>query len=55
MRRQPTSKTEMVIKVLKGIGAIMKSLINVTAYFDTIRRDKIKRELRKKQVGLESL
>jgi len=37
----------LVIKVLKGMGVIIKSPIDVTAYFDTIRRDRIKRELKK--------
>jgi hypothetical protein len=45
----------LVIKVLKGMGAIMKPPADVTAYFDTIGRDRIKRELKKEQAGLESL
>lgn len=45
----------LVIKVLKSIGAIMKSLTDVIAYFDAVRRDRIKRELKKEQAGFESL
>jgi len=41
--------------VLKGISAIIKSLVNVIAYFNAIKRDKIKRELKKEQASLESL
>jgi hypothetical protein len=45
----------LVTKVLKGMGAIMKSPADVTAYFDAVGRDRIKRELKKEQAGLESL
>jgi hypothetical protein len=45
----------LVIKVLKGISAIMKPLINVIVYLDTIRQDRIKQELKKEQASLESL
>jgi hypothetical protein len=45
----------LVTKVLKGMGVIMKSPIDVIAYFDAIGRDRIKRELKKEQAGLESL
>ncbi len=45
----------MVTKVLKGMGAIIKSPAYVTAYFDAVGRDRIKRELKKEQAGLESL
>jgi hypothetical protein len=38
--------------VLKGIDAIIKSLANVIAYFNAVRRDKIKQELKKEQAGL---
>jgi hypothetical protein len=37
----------LVIKVLKGMGAIMKPPVDVTVCFNTIRRDRIKRELKK--------
>ena len=42
-------------KVLKGMGAIMKPPSDLTAYFDLVRRDKVKLEMRKEQAGLESL
>ncbi|PVH71241.1 hypothetical protein DL98DRAFT_597090, partial [Cadophora sp. DSE1049] len=42
-------------KVLKGMGAIMKPPADLTAYFDLVRRDKVKLEMRKEQAGLESL
>lgn len=45
----------MVTRVLKGMGAIMKPPIDLTAYFDLIRRNRVKRELKKEQAGLESL
>jgi hypothetical protein len=45
----------LIAKVLKGISAIMKPPIDLIAYFDLIRRDRLKRELKKEQVGLESL
>jgi putative N-acetylmannosamine-6-phosphate epimerase len=37
----------LVTKVLKGMGAIMKSPADVIAYFDAIGRDRIKQELKK--------
>jgi hypothetical protein len=37
----------LVTKVLKGIGAIMKPPTDMIVYFDAIRRDRIKRELKK--------
>ena len=37
----------LVTKVLKGIGVIIKSPIDVIAYFNTIRQDRIKQELKK--------
>jgi len=40
-------KDYLIIKVLKGISAIIKSLANVIAYFDAIKQDRIKRELKK--------
>jgi hypothetical protein len=33
--------------VLKGIGVIIKPLIDVIAYFNAARRDRIKQELKK--------
>ena len=37
----------LVIKVLKGMDAIIKSPADVTAYCDAAGRDRIKRELKK--------
>ncbi|KAH6701242.1 hypothetical protein BKA61DRAFT_582335 [Leptodontidium sp. MPI-SDFR-AT-0119] len=39
--------------VLKGMGAIMKPPLDLTAYFDLVKRDKAKLEIRKEQAGLE--
>jgi hypothetical protein len=38
----------LVTKVVKGIGAIIKPLIDAIAYFNAIGRDRIKQELKKK-------
>ncbi|KAG9229916.1 hypothetical protein BJ875DRAFT_521667 [Amylocarpus encephaloides] len=44
----------LVTKVRKGIGATMKSPIDLTACFNVIGRDRIKRQLKKEQAGLET-
>ena len=45
----------LVTKVLKGMGAIMKPPVDMTVCLDAAGRDRIKRELKKEQAGLESL
>jgi hypothetical protein len=45
----------LVTKVLKGMGAIIKPLENLTGYFDPDKRKRVKQELKKEQAGLESL
>lgn len=45
----------LVAKVLKDIGAIMKPPADLIAYFNLIRRDRLKRELKREQTGVESL
>jgi hypothetical protein len=44
----------LVTKVLKGMVATMKRPADVTVYLDAVERDRIKRELKKEQAGLES-
>jgi hypothetical protein len=36
------------------MDAIMKPLIDLTAYFDLVVRNRVKRELKREQAGLES-
>jgi hypothetical protein len=41
--------------VLKGIGVIIKPPKDLIGYFDLAIRKRVKQELKKEQVGLESL
>jgi hypothetical protein len=45
----------LATKVLKGMGAIMKPPADLIASFDAVGRDRVKRELKKEQAGLESI
>jgi hypothetical protein len=45
----------LVTKVLKSIGAIIEPLIDLTAYFNLVVQNRVKKELKKEQAGLKSL
>ena len=45
----------MTPKVLKGMSGIMKPPSNLITYFDLVKRNKVKLEIKKEQAGLKSL
>jgi hypothetical protein len=44
----------LVIKVFKGIGAIIKPPTDLTAHFDLTIYNRVKLQLKREQTGLES-